>query len=59
MSQFLIVFISTAVALTTYVYTNHLLTKNQLGTRATRLIISLTVLFAVNFLMRFLLVKTI
>jgi hypothetical protein len=59
MSQFLLVFISTAVALTAYVYTNHLLSKKQLGTRAIRLIISLTVLFAVNFLMRFLLVQTI
>jgi len=57
MSQFLLVFISTAISLIFYAYVNYLLTKRSFKSKAVRLIISLIVLVAVNISMRFILVQ--
>ena len=57
MSQFLLVFISTAISLIFYAYVNYLLTKRNFKPKAVRLIISLIVLVVVNISMRFILVQ--
>ena len=57
MSQFLLVFISTAISLIFYAYVNYLLTKRNFKSKAVRLIISLIVLVVVNISMRFILVQ--
>ena len=57
MSQFLLVFISTAISLIFYAYVNYLLTKRNFKSKTVRLIISLIVLVAVNISMRLILAQ--